>query len=268
MSAPNFPFNDSLTLLQRRQDPIFQTGRGNYATSWTFADFWQVTQEQFSPVPLAWKGPEFSRELLLFGSDVPHLATLFYQQIGAQPYPVQLAAWIAQVTAALNAIDNFARVSGSTKPAYTGPEPPLAPPLPPSIVCPSGQVRAVRPATMEASWNATDAGQGTLVITQTEQVANVQGFPLRLPVPRCDGGEPTLDTYQAKSRLLVGFESPINHGLGESFPTGADANVQPGYYPIILRRSDYTSAIRTNNNIIRTDFFGVDLQLQVVGLWF
>jgi hypothetical protein len=269
MSAPNFPFNDSLQLLQRRQDPIFQTGRGNYATTWIYADFWQVTQGQYLPIALSWKEPEYSRDVLLFGSDVPQLATLFYRQQNTVSLPTQLATWIAQVTAAMAGIYAFAQDDNPpTKPAYTGAAPPVAPTVPPSIVCPSGQVIVSRPAAMEPSWNATDMGQGTLVIAQTEQVANVQGFPLRLPVPRCDGAEPTLETYAAKARLLVGFESQINHGLGESFPTGQDANAQLGYYPIILRRDQYTPAIRANDNVITIDFFGVDLSLLVVGLWF
>jgi len=268
MNAPNLPFDDSLKLLIRRQRPIFQTGRGNYAHSWAFADFWQAGQAgELIAVPLTWKEPTFPPiDVLLFGSDVPHLTAMFYTEThgGLSPF-AEIAAWIDTTNTALQEIDNWAREPGPAKPVYAGDSPPAPPTIAALDVCPSGIVPVFRPSTMAASWNATDAGQGALVITQTEQAANVQGFPVRLTVPVCADRE--VDTYSANARLWVGFESPINHGLQVSAPTGAGADAQPFYVPILLRRQDYTEAIRANRNVILSTFSGSNAAFVVVGLW-
>ena len=70
---PQFSFDDSLVRLDRRQNPVTQTQRGNYQWTWCQASLFRIGQDGPTPVgPTFKQGNAFS--LLMFGSDVPHSA--------------------------------------------------------------------------------------------------------------------------------------------------------------------------------------------------
>lgn len=254
--------DDSLVLLKRRQVPPLQTGRGNYATTWTLAGFFQLVMGEVREVSVPFALPTVAIEALLFGSDVPFLQSLIYEEKASSSFPRNVAAWIVALSANLTAIDTWARstsaspYAGTAPPTYTGTAP---------IVCVNGFDVQVR-APLVGSWNATDAGQGALVICQTEQVANVQGFPVVLAPPICRTVTPSR-SLAAGCYLWAGFESQINTGLGLANATGAGADVQPAYIPILLKRADYSPAMRANNNVITENVAGTITNFVIVGLW-
>jgi hypothetical protein len=254
--------DDSLVILKRRQTPPLQTGRGNYATTWTLAGFYELVAGDVTNVGVGFVLPPEPIEVLLFGSDVPFLQMLIYEEKASDSFRGDVAAWIAATSANLNAIDNWARTVSPDP--YEGPEPPVYAGTAP-IVCVNG-VEVVPRAPLTASWNATDAGQGALVTCQTEQVANVQGFPVTLQPPVCRNVSPPQD-LGAVCFLLVGFEAQINAGLGIAHATGANADEQPAYIPILLSRADYTPAMRANRNVITQTVDGTLTDFVIVGLW-
>lgn len=256
---PAFPFDDSLIPLNRRQVGPLQTQRGNFATTWLYAGFWDVSIGGVSPVQL-FDDADPAKYCLLFGSDVPHLTTAVLEN-GTRP---EVTPWVLAVDTALLQLNAWVTAGGGS----VLPVPPLAPVVVAAVqidaVCFTGLVSIERPSALPADWNATDAGQGALVVCQLgSNGQNVQGFPVKIDRPGCA----QVGSIKVEGALWVGFESGINHGLQYAEPTGADATVQPGYIPIILRRTDYSDTIRANNNLIAAPYNGGDYLFQVVGLF-
>lgn len=256
---PAFPFNDSLIPLNRRQVGPLQTQRGNYSTTWLYAGFWDVSVDGLSPVDL-FDDASAAKYCLLFGSDVPHLTTAVLEN-GAPP---QVLPWVLAMDTALLQLNAWVTGGGGS----ALPVPALAPAAVAAAqvdaVCFTGLVSVERPSALPGDWNATDAGQGALVVCQLgSNGQNVQGFPIKIERPACAQPGP----IEVEGALWVGFESQINHGLQYAEPTGADATVQPGYIPIILRRTDYSDTIRNNHNLIAAPYNGGDYVFQVVGLF-
>ena len=270
-----YPFDDSLLPLDKRQTPPRQTQRGNYEWSWALAAF---VRADFQRATLLWKktlapfpGPPFtSPRVLLFGADVPHLATLVAGYPEPLDYYQQLALYIGP-----NPSGSFNGWCASFRTWATGyaPIPPLAA-VPENVLAPIPRVcnTAVKVATRDAlppSWGATDAGQGALVeCSYTNGLAQnvfVQGFPLVLPNPTCGPnpeGDFAPDEYTGA--LLVGYSSAINHGIGFSSPTpNLPIPLQPAYQPVIYPRDAYTPAMRAAGNVVTV--FGTTFK--IMGLW-
>lgn len=258
--------DDSLVLLKRRQVPPLQTGRGNYATTWTLAGFYITNQGVPSAVSLEFvTGNTTPIDALMFGSDVPFLQTLFSEDKEGSTFPADLNTYCIELSANLAAIYAWA-TSVLTVP-YAGIAPPtftLGAASP--IVCRTGQNTLERPTGLSWPGQFVIPSQGSIVTVQTEQVENVQGFPVRISPDRClslpDGTE-----FNANCFLWVGFEAQINAGLGIADATGAGADEQPAYTPIILRRADYSPQMRANNNVITVDVAGTLTSFLIVGLW-
>jgi len=267
-----YPFNDSLVPLNKRQQPSRQTQRGNYEWSWAVAGFVTANLTQAT---LLWKkaigpSPATGPRVLMFGADVPHLATLIANYPDPLTFYQQLAAYIGP-----NPSGSFNGWCAAFRTWATGyePTPPLAP-VPSNVLVPIPRVCAnslnvVERQELPASWGATDAGQGALVdCAYTNGFGTptfAQGFPLALPNPTCGpnpGGDFAPDAYTGV--LLVGYSSAVNHGIGLAAPTpDLPTPLQPAYIPVIYPRDAYTPAIRAAGNVVTAG----SAKFLIMGLW-
>ena len=265
---PQFSFDDSLVPLNRRQDPVTQTTRGNYEWTWAQARIWDNTgtptaplYEEASPVAIP---STATFTLLMFGSDVPQLAFYIAEESGQAAYNTALIAYFNAVADWTEGINTW----GGT----------VTPPLSPLVVVPTVPTNApilcttradvlIRPPSLTANWGTiVDLGQGALVsATYTNADGDqtfAQGFPLYIQNLSCVPGPNTANLEHLT--ITVGYESQLNHGLGFSAATGTGgANPQTAYTPIILARQDYSPAIYAAGNVITQG----NETLYVVGLW-
>ena len=260
---PQFAFDDSLVILPKRQNQLTQTQRGNYEWSWLQADCWTYTPESgFAPIEGYTLNTAQTLEFLVFGSDVPHLAFYFATQQGQDVYNNAIKAWyiaassfLSSVTAWGNALpeeDNFPTLTVPTPPAYT------------PYICTSRASVLTRPSALSPVWNVTsDAGQGALVsVNYTNgngEQTFCEGFPLVIDDLWC-GAESPQNVALEQLIVTVGFESATNHGLAHAQETPTT----PRYTPVILRKQDYTPAMRAAGNIVDQ---GADGLFYIVGLW-
>lgn len=264
---PQFSFDDSLVPLNRRQDPVTQTQRGNYEWTWAQASLWLLNQSNvYAPTSITVRQSDLVTALM-FGSDVPQLAFYFAEETNQGAYNAALKTFLTQVQAFTVAINAW---GVSQVPALT----PVTVAVPPSntpILCVTRAHPATRPGSLTPPWGTIqDQGQGALVSVTYANADNettfAQGFPLLfnelvcVGAPEPGGVEPTTSVDLT---LTVGYESQINHGLAFSQPTFVGPDAQPAYTPILLRREDYSPAIYAAGNVITQ---GNEL-LVVVGLW-
>jgi hypothetical protein len=263
---PQFSFDDSLIPLNRRQDPLTQTQRGNYEWTWAQARCWQNTETPTDPtyeedsiqIP---NTAVFT--LLMFGSDVPQLAFYIAEEAGQAAYTAALLAFFEGVDAWTAAINAWGvTVTPALSPIVNVPAVPSSLP----VLCLTRADVLIRPPTLTANWGTiVDAGQGSLVSVTYNNAGGVetfaQGFPLYIADLSCVAGPNTADL--AHLTITVGYESQLNHGVGFSAATGGTANPQTAYTPIILRRQDYSPAIYAAGNVIVQG----NETLFVVGLW-
>lgn len=263
---PQFSFDDSLVLLNRRQDPLTQTTRGNYEWTWAQAPLWHTVPgpsatpiyQKFTPTVRAGDVLSF----LMFGADVPHLSFYFAEPANQQQYNQALTAYYTAINGVFTSLNLYFAGLTPIGPVIVPPQVPQAP-----AVCYTRQGQARRPGTLPPSWftigPVTDAGQGSLVSIAAPGGITLQGFPLLIDDLLCDPPPGEAGVAFDGITLTVGYESGLNHGFALSEDTGGDVNPQPAYTPIILRVDDYTAAIYNAGNVITQG----DQLLIVVGLF-
>jgi hypothetical protein len=266
---PQFSFDDSLVILPKRQNPLTQTQRGNYEWSWLQADCYYIDGTgNIDPISDLLFNTDANFQFLVFGADVPQFALYCATEGGQSAYNTALKLWLTEATAFLTDVKAWGTaITPAPTPAF--PTADLVVPAPPSPVpniCTTRTSFLIRPSALDAAWGVTsDAGQGALVSclyanTDAEQTF-VEGFPLEIVDLVC--AQPELPLLLQLEHLIVtvGFESAVNHGLGH-----ADATLTTqAYTPIILRKQDYSPAIRAAGNIIDKGVAGLFF---VVGLWY
>jgi len=263
---PQFSFDDSLVLLNRRQDPLTQTQRGNYEWTWAQARCYQNTAEGVPPF-YEEETLEISASdvftLLMFGADVPQLAYYIAEEAGQGAYTDALFIYFAAVRTWIQGINAWGATVTPPLPAVEVPANPQALP----VLCVTRASQLVRPPTLTPDWGTiVDAGQGALVSCTYANAGGVQtfaqGFPLLIDDLICTSGPVT--AFVEHLTITVGYESQLNHGIALAKSTGGEGvNAQPAYTPIILRREDYSPEISTAGNVIQQG----NETLIVVGLW-